>query len=197
MTRDEMIDDLLGKEEIRQAMARYARGIDRLDEATVKAVYHEDSHDDHGWGLTGSGWDLATLCNREAGTGFPEEWTKTTHFLGQHLIEVTGDRAASEVYFMSYSLYDDPDGVEWAMIACGRYVDRWERRDGTFRISHRTVLYDWSRTEAHATPWPGPDHNVPKFYHGGPANDPATATFGVFGRGDPSYSLLEAALHGR
>ena len=27
----------------------------------------------------------------------------------------------------------------------GRYVDRFERRDGEWRIARRTVVHDWSR----------------------------------------------------
>src|ERR1700757_4889986 len=103
MDRDRLVDDLVAKEQIRQAMARYSRGIDRRDEELLKSVYHHDSVDDHGWGLQAGGWDIAALVRRD-GKGFPEEWKQTSHFLGQHLIEVDGDEAVSEVYFVSYNV---------------------------------------------------------------------------------------------
>jgi hypothetical protein len=189
MTREQAIDDLIAKEQIRQAMARYSRGIDRLDEEIVKTVYQEDSYDNHGWGLTGGGWDIAALCRRD-GTGFPEEWKMTTHFLGSHLIEVDGDEATSEVYFISWSLFDDPDGTQRAMVASGRYLDRWQRRDGEFGISARTVVYDWFNTEKHETIWPGPDSDVPKFFHGAQPSDASSTVWGTAGADDPSYELL-------
>jgi hypothetical protein len=192
LNRDQAIDDLLAKEEIRQAMARYARGIDRLDESLVQTAYHPDSRDDHGWGLAGSGYDIAALVRRD-GKGLPEERRTTTHFLGNHLIEVDGDKAVSEVYFISYQLFDDDTGVEWSYTVGGRYLDGWEKREGeAFRISRRTVVYDWIRTEPNRTPWPGPDHDVPKMFHGGPPfTDLSTTTFGRTGQDDPSYGLLE------
>ena len=42
------VDDLLAKEEIREVILRYARGIDRMDFDLVSACYHPDAYDDHG-----------------------------------------------------------------------------------------------------------------------------------------------------
>jgi hypothetical protein len=183
------IDDLIAKEEIRQAMARYSRGIDRRDEELVRSAYHEDSFDNHGFGFQASGWDLAAAV-RPDGNGFPLEWKQTTHFLGQHLIEVDGDEATSEVYFLAFTRLEDDDGLEWDQVASGRYVDRWERRDGEFKIAERTVIYDRSRTDALPTIWPGPDHDVPKVKIGGDALDTEGTAFGEPGPNDPSYDLL-------
>ena len=37
-----------------------------------------------------------------------------------------------------------PDkGVIYSAIVAGRYVDRFEKRDGEWRIAQRTGLYDW------------------------------------------------------
>jgi hypothetical protein len=192
MTDDSFIEQLRAKEQIREAMARYARGIDRRDEKLVRSVYHEDSVDEHGFGLARGGWDIAALVRRD-GNGFPDDWKATTHFLGQHTIEVHGDQATSEFYYFSYTRTADPDGVDWDMMDSGRYVDRWERRDGQFRVSHRVVIHDWVRTDRVSTPWPGPDHDVPKMCWGAGrlSADPATTTFGASGPQDASYALLD------
>jgi hypothetical protein len=192
MGADAFLEELRAKEQIRDAMARYARGIDRRDEDLVRSAYHPDSIDNHGFGLSAGGWDIAALVRRD-GRGFPDEWKHTTHFLGQHLIEVDGDAARSEVYFLAYTRAEDPDGVDWDQLSAGRYLDRWERRDGEFKIAARTVVYDWLRTDPARTPWPGPDHDVPKMYFGGAPLDAAASTFGVPGPDDASYALFGAA----
>jgi hypothetical protein len=189
MSDEKLLNDLLAKEQIRRQMAVYARGIDRRDEALLRQVYHEDSFDDHGWGLGTSGWTFATLVRRD-GQGFPSEWTRTGHFLGQHLIDVDGDRAVSEVYFNSVQI-SEHDGKEIFLYSAGRYLDEWERReDGVFRISKRQVIYDYSRADEVSTPWPGPDHDVPKMFWGAPALDGSATAFGVGGPKDPSYRLF-------
>ena len=114
MNDPDALEELMAKQQIRDAMARYARGIDRRDEALVRSVYHEDSMDSHGFGMDAPGWGLAAMVRRD-GNGFPDEWTSTTHLLGQHYIEVDGNIAASsEVYFESTARLRDPDGNEVA-----------------------------------------------------------------------------------
>ncbi len=48
------------KEEIRDVLMRYGRGVDRLDEDLIRSCYHDDSFDDHGhW--KGNGQDFAAF----------------------------------------------------------------------------------------------------------------------------------------
>lgn len=191
---DEMaLAHLLAKQQITDAMARYARGIDRRDESLVRSVYHEDSVDNHGFGNDSSGWGLAAKVRRD-GTGFPNEWHSTSHMLGQHYIEVKGDSAVSEVYFDSTSRLRDPEGREWRLISSGRYLDRWLKRDGAFRIIERTVIYDGEvHTEPVLANWPGPHPEVPKAVWGGPEIPAASVeltVMGTAGPDDPSYLLF-------
>lgn len=39
---------LLDKDEIREVILRYTRGVDRHDDATIASAYHPDATDDHG-----------------------------------------------------------------------------------------------------------------------------------------------------
>ena len=39
----------------------------------------------------------------------------------------------------------------------GRYVDRFERRDGTWKIAHRAVVHEWDKLE-HIEPAYSPGH---------------------------------------
>jgi hypothetical protein len=184
--------ELLAKQQIVDAMARYARGIDRRDEALVRSVYHEDSMDNHGFGMDAPGWQLAAMVRKD-GTGFPLEWTSTSHLLGQHYIVVDGDSAVSEVYFEYAARLQDPEGTEWRLVNSGRYLDRWLRRDGVFRIIRRTVVYDG---QVHCEPvranWPGPDHSVPKVVWGGAEMPTGQTVWGSDGPDDASYALFPA-----
>jgi hypothetical protein len=70
----------------------------------------------------------------------------STHTLGNVLIELNGEFAGVESQFIACIRCRHNDGeVDWLM--GGRYVDRFERRDGVWRIADRTVVYDWSRVD--------------------------------------------------
>jgi hypothetical protein len=189
MDRDEALDVLLAEREIRNQMARYCRGVDRQDEDLVRSTYHENAPDNHGYTDVATGWDLAALVNPSNPNGFPAEWSITHHFIGNILIEVDGDRAASETYFIA-TMRGDHDGRRYDLTVGGRYADRWESRDGgPFKVSERTVVHDLIRTDDIRI-WPGPDTDVPKMVYGGgtlPADD---VVFGLPAPNDISYSVL-------
>ena len=99
------IDDLLAKEEIREVLFRYCRGIDRLDFDLVESCYHPDAYDDHGT-FQGNVPDFVTMCR-----GFLPRFVCTQHFLGNMLIEVEGDRARAETYAVAYHRKELADGA--------------------------------------------------------------------------------------
>jgi hypothetical protein len=53
--------------------------------------------------------------------------------------------AFGEVYFHAYHKVPVQDGFEDVIIA-GRYLDRYEKRDGMWKIVYRSEVVDWSRT---------------------------------------------------
>lgn len=140
---------LLDKDEIRDLMARYARGVDRGDWDAVRDVYHPDAHDDHGDYKGGLDGFIAFGSSRTGGA------TQVMHFLGECLIEFAStDVAIVETYFFTaHSLgpegqeeYAVGDGTSPVQISqYGRYVDRIERRDGPWRIANRIVIFEATR----------------------------------------------------
>jgi hypothetical protein len=77
-----------------------------------------------------------------------------SHHLSNHMISFAdADLADSQVYMLAYHLVaaDAPDrppyfparGREYGVIIGGRYIDRFERRNGRWRIAHRTLNFDW------------------------------------------------------
>ena len=135
------IDELLARQEIQDVIYRYARGIDRLDLDLVRSCYHPDAYDDHG-AFKGSVDEFI-----DAAGPFLSRWTATQHFMGNMLIEVDGDRARAETYAVAYHRREDEAGDGKDDIMGIRYVDRFERRGGAWKIAHRVVVNEWRRVD--------------------------------------------------
>jgi SnoaL-like domain len=124
-------DELSSLAEIRNVQERYCRGIDRADPDILRTVYWADARDDHG-AFSGDReeyiqWVMPVV---------QERFRQIQHVLGQTYIELDGDTAYSETYFVQHALR--PDGVAYS--SPGRYVDRLERRDGEWRVADRVAL---------------------------------------------------------
>lgn len=133
----ERIAVLLDKQDIYECLMRYCRAIDRCDEELLRTVYHDDARDDHG-SFNSKAADFIPWVMK----GLRSQYEKTTHAVSNILIEVDGDVAWCESYINSYHLGDRNGArVEW--IFGGRYVDRFERRDGAWKIAHRVTVFDW------------------------------------------------------
>ena len=147
---------LIDREQIRDVMARYARGVDRADWDAVRETYHEDAFDDHG-DYKGPLEGFIDFARTRAGA-LPQ----CMHFLGNCLIEfASDDTAVVETYFFTahtldaqgQRAYGAGDGTEPAQLsAYGRYVDRFERRAGEWRIAHRFVVFEANRVHVGNAP---------------------------------------------
>jgi len=132
------VDELLAREEIKDVIKRLARGTDRLDEALMASCYHPDGFDDHnsfrGSGTEFAKWVCQVLPHFEA----------THHFIADPYIEIdtdVPDVANVDTYCEAHHVGTDTD-----MILALRYVDRFERRDGTWLIAKRVCAFDWTYT---------------------------------------------------
>ena len=127
------------REAIRESMYRYCRGIDRLDEAALRGAYWPDATDDHGAykGSAAGFIDMALEKLKHGG--------RMVHQVHNVLIEQFGSVAAVESYFTAWQEEKDATGAPLETVLCGRYVDRFEKRNGEWRVAARTVVYDWMR----------------------------------------------------
>lgn len=137
MHNDERLRALLDRQEIFDCLLRYTRGLDRLDEELVRSAFHADGVDCHG-PVSGSSeqfleWWLPLQGSREA----------TQHFITNHTVELDGDVAHAETYYVAVVKQTASDDAE---LFAGRYVDRLERRDGEWKIAVRVVLPTWGAT---------------------------------------------------
>jgi hypothetical protein len=67
-----------------------------------------------------------------------------THQICNVLIELDGDVAHGESYFFMLAR-SEHQGREVDWLLAGRFIDRFERRGGAWRIASRTVAYDLDR----------------------------------------------------
>jgi hypothetical protein len=126
--------------EIQQVLYRYCRAVDRGDEALLRGVYHPGAIDRHG-AFEGSGDAFAAMlvASMDAAPRVGQ------HHITNILIELDGDGADVESYFLAlHPLGDASTGEASHVPVTGRYLDRFERRDGVWKIADRTVVLDWS-----------------------------------------------------
>lgn len=139
---EQQIQTLVAKDQIRDVIMRYARGVDRLDEELIRSCYHEDSTDDHGhW--KGPGQDFASFIVQS----LKERSHHTTHSIANVLIEINPNdhnKARSEAFSLAYLRRTDESGNEWLDFFSGRYIDKFESRNDEWRISERVIVHDWS-----------------------------------------------------
>jgi len=137
---------LLDREKIRECLQRLARGEDRRDPGLIRAAHWPDSSSDYGV-FCGS-FDEYFAWVIPGSPAIPV----TQHVLGQSVIELKGDTALVETHVNSYHRVN-MGSAEHDTIVGGRYLDRFERRDGEWRIAHRTMLYDWFQDFGASADW--------------------------------------------
>ncbi|WGX96949.1 nuclear transport factor 2 family protein [Nocardioides sp. L-11A] len=141
---------LLDEREISRTVLRYAHGVDRGDVDMVESCYHPGAYDEHGY-ASGTVEEFAARLRQTDGP-----LGSRHHLIGNLLIEVRGDVAVCESYFLCYLQDLDPAGdpVSTGVFA-GRYVDRLARREGAWRVERRICVMDWSRALSPASPGRG------------------------------------------
>ncbi|MEU4839505.1 nuclear transport factor 2 family protein [Nocardia testacea] len=147
MTTDDRLTQLLDKQEITETLAAYCRAMDRIDVELARSVFHPDAVADYGAMFTGTGYEFAEFI-----AAVHPGLETHIHHLGSISITVDGDTAGSEAYVMARLRSRGADGTLTDIISHGRYVDRWQRRDGVWRISHRRYLHALDETRTVPAP---------------------------------------------
>ncbi|MDG2002072.1 MAG: nuclear transport factor 2 family protein [Novosphingobium sp.] len=130
-----MVRELKDRQEIYDCIMRYSRGIDRLDREMLLSAYHEDAIDDHGDTYIGGVEGFADAVFELHGTY--QEFTQ--HHITNHRCDLDGDVAHTESYYLFRCINKE---APWYNTASGRYLDRFERRDGRWAIAERICLVE-------------------------------------------------------
>lgn len=131
--------------EIQDVLMRHCRGVDRHDAELLDSCYHPDAVIKHGNSDTLiRGADYGTWSSTAHAGG---RFALHAHQITNHTCELDGDVAYTESYVMTMFLHPDHERTS---LVTGRYLDRFERRDGEWRIAMRRAFLDIAM-EADAT----------------------------------------------
>jgi hypothetical protein len=140
------LSQLLDREQIRNCLARLARGEDRRNAELISGAYWHDAIIDLGI-FTGT----FTEYLHWVVPGSPDI-PVTQHVLGQSLIDQHKDTARVETQVLAYHRINTPDGQRDSVIG-GRYLDWMDEIRGDWRIARRTMIYDWYQEFGRAVDW--------------------------------------------
>lgn len=129
---------LLDRQAITDVLNRYARACDRADETLLRSCFHADSRHRHGV-FDGSSADFCTFAMKIIlGTRLEK------HLITNVMIDLDGDTATSECHYLAYHRQPDAQtGGDVDYFNGGRFIDRFERRSGEWRIAERLGLIDY------------------------------------------------------
>jgi SnoaL-like domain len=152
------LEELDAKEQIRSVISRYPRGVDRTDPSVTQSTMWPDARlvDGH---VQGNGTaDIDRLIGEYVATIL----ASTHHMNGNMIIDVKGNFATAETYAIvhhrTYPTPESNDAVvgarnlpqadmnkEHELIIGMRYLDRFEKRGGIWKIIERKLVFDWSQ----------------------------------------------------
>lgn len=175
---DARVQEMIDRQDVAAVLARYCRAIDRRDWAMLDSCFHPDSTHKHGpfEGLSRDFFGFARMM-------LTEVMRDTHHHLGTQTIQIDGDHATAESYWIaSHRLHPGGEGTPFGpsdrerdLIICGRYLDRLTRTQDGWKIVHRTGIHDWQRLE----------HTSDGGFYEGPADGRGRQS-----RDDPSYAFI-------
>ncbi len=140
---------------IQDLVYRWCRAVDRLDREGMLEVFHPAAFDSHGPYIGPVEGLVDWVLERHKPIPI------SSHFIGNQLIEFASeDVALVESYVRTIQQYPanakeqlsqltggatGDSGAAVDMFTSSRYMDRVERRDGEWKIAHRTVIQDWKQ----------------------------------------------------
>lgn len=135
---------------IAEVLAVHSRGVDRADEAALKSAYWSDATVAYG-GFNGLAHEFCEILPTSI-----KKYARTQHSISNTCMQIEGQKAAVETYVTAYHYLSNPNGSDTEMTYLGRYLDRMEKRDATWKIIHRQVVMDWNQNAATTAIWDGP-----------------------------------------
>ena len=159
------LPEALSHLELQRLAWLYCHAVDRGDMTLLRSLYHDDAIDDHGDMFSGSADDFVAWLPR-ALSGVDA----TRHTIESMLFVFAGDRAQGQLVNTAYHR----TGLTEVIIK-GRYLDTYARRDGIWRIQHRSLVMD-ALEHREASAQSGADNGV---------------AWGQIGTQDPVYARLD------
>jgi len=162
------LDAALSREDIRRLLSGYCRAVDRADAALLESLFWDDAEV-----ISGVVNGHAAAFARDITAYVTANLASCFHSIANEWIEVKGNHAVGEHYVITHHRTSAEDTMTG-----GRYLDRYERRDGTWKIASRVFVSDWTATHPST-------YEPAGFYEG-------LTTRGCFGSNDPIYKHWES-----
>jgi SnoaL-like domain len=161
---------ITAREEIRELVLLYSRGINRKDFDLLQSLYTADATDSHGR----SYYPTVEAFISRLREVLPTQRCSSL-FVCNHLITVDGDMGKGEVYAASYHLLPDGAGGWTEHQMRLRYIDTYRNEGAGWRFASRTLVIDSHGVQ----PVPTPEGEQAKY------------------EDDPSYGILTSRLFHR
>jgi len=146
MSLDAKLAEMVDRHEIHQVLLRYARGLDRLDNAMARSCYWDDAIEDHGH-FVGTPDDFIPWAD-----GTTLAFESTQHAVMNHFCDLQGDEAFCETYYhFSGVTAEGPN-----FMSTGRYIDYFQKRNGEWRIANRVTIVEGTYDVPKAAMAPSP-----------------------------------------
>ena len=129
------LDEVLDLAALQKLAWTYCHAVDRRDFRLLRSLYHEDAIDDHGAAFRGTPDEYIAWLSMVLA-----QWEATSHAISNSLFLIDGTQAQGELLTSAYHRARDGNKE---MIAHGRYLDHYEKRDGVWRFLRRTLVLDW------------------------------------------------------
>ena len=186
MAKVKSVEDLLAEQAVRKVVTCYSRGADRCDIDILKSAFHDDA------GVRYGSYDgnYAVFCENVVAGHVAMNYTTHTVVNEYYEVDAASGTGVGEIYvlaFLSLSQAGDVMAVDnykdsqsdggYEYLVAGRYIDKYECRDGDWRISLRQYVIDWSRTSEYT------GHDPNKLFEG-------LIYKGAQDRDDLSYAIL-------
>jgi hypothetical protein len=145
-TDQSALEKLIAKDEIRDLVLLYSRGVDRKDGALLRTLYTKDGIDNHDESFRGTASDYCDFLEKS----FPY-MRYSGHHACNHLIDVdvANGTGEGEVYAIAWHIIPDGKGGWTEDLMCVRYVDSYRKEDGRWRFARRDVNYDMRIARPH------------------------------------------------
>lgn len=146
MADTKALQQLLDKQAIYELVNSYCQASDRHDHEKLRSLYHPDAIDDHGGFFNGLASEfIDQLPAIQAPMKILHHNLTTINIV----LDESNDEchyAEGEIYVLAYHQVETDKGLIDLLIG-GRYLDKYEKRNGEWKFSYKAVLADWAKID--------------------------------------------------
>ncbi|GLP76813.1 hypothetical protein TUM20983_39230 [Mycobacterium antarcticum] len=142
---DPLLQEMLDEYQLRTLVHAYCRAVDRGQLESLRNLYHPDAEDSHGAFSKGSADDfIGQLAAARPYLRSMQHHVTTVNFA------IDGEVAEGEIYTIAtHTLIAGDRDVD--VVVGGRYLDKYEKRDGSWKFTERATVTDWARVDDPST----------------------------------------------